>query len=342
MFSHPYRYIFITCLAVYTFLNTILCDVYYHFGITIAWYYALGTIFFVTLLTWEGNRLMERWVEQRVEPGVRRWKFVFCFFASGAVIGFAAAMLSVFVAGMVVHRYGWEDIKNPLKLNIIYAGLINLFFHLLNTINLLFNEYKNKREEAEVLRATTEQAQIQLLKNQINPHFLFNNLNVLSSMVIRDNPEANHFIEEFSKVYRYIINNQDKELVSLKTELEFVEPYLFLLKKRFTDGLSVSIDIPEKYKQFQVVPAAVQMLVENAIKHNVVSSSKRLHISIHGNGNNVLIVSNNIQPRKTVEDSRKIGLANIKQRYQIISGRNVEVFKTSECFQVHLPLLEVN
>lgn len=342
MFSHPYRYIFITCLALYTFLNTVLCDVYFHFGISIAWYYSLATIFLVTLFTWEGNRLVERWVKRQVDPAESRWKFVFSFFAAGVVIGFMAAGLSVWLTGTIVHKYGWDDIKNPLKLNIIYAGLINLFFHLLNTIQLLFTEYKNKRDEAEVLRATTEQAQIQLLKNQINPHFLFNNLNVLSAMVIKDNPEANHFIEEFSKVYRYIMNNQDKELVSLETEMQFVEPYLFLLKKRFTEGLTVTIDIEERYKQLQVVPAAVQMLVENAIKHNVVSSTKRLLISIQGNENGVLVVSNNLQPRKNVEDSRRIGLENIKQRYLVISGRNVEVYQTSESFQVHLPLLEVN
>ena len=329
-------------LALYTYFNTVLCDVYYHFNITIEWYYSLTTIFLVTLLTWEGNRWTESLIKRYISPSLHRWKFLFIFFISGMLIATAAAGIAVWLTGKIIHNYNWQQLVNPLKLNIIYAGLINLFFHLLNTILFFFNEYKQKRAEAETLRVAEEQARIQLLKNQVNPHFLFNNLNVLSAMVIRDNPDANKFIEEFSKVYRYILNTQDKELVSLYTELEFVEPYLYLLKKRFTEGLNISIDIPEQYKHFKVVPAALQLLVENAIKHNIVSRSKPLQISIHGNGNQTLVVSNNLQPRQTVEDSMRIGLQNIHKRYSIISGRNVEVIKTKETFQVLLPLLDLN
>jgi LytS/YehU family sensor histidine kinase len=196
--------------------------------------------------------------------------------------------------------------------------------------------------EVEDLRKVTTQAQIQLVKSQVNPHFLFNNLNVLSGMVIKNNPEANHFIEEFSKVYRYILNNQDKELVELKSELEFIRPYLFLLQKRFDEGLVIDIDIPEHYKNWHVVPAALQMLIENAIKHNIVSRNKPLYINIHANGNETLVVKNNLQPRKMVEPSTKIGLQNIKKRYEFISGRDIEVKKTETDFEVSLPLLNLN
>lgn len=342
MFSHRYRYLFITGLALYTFVNTVLCNVYYHFNINVNWYYSLTTIFLVTLFTWEGNRWIEPILKKKFNPLLNRWKYLFLFLGCGMLIAAGAAAAAVWLIGACIHDYTLDQILNPLKLNIIYGGLINLFFHLLNTILVFFTEYKKQREEAEALRAASEQAQIQLLKNQVNPHFLFNNLNVLSAMVIRDNPDANKFIEEFSKVYRYILNNQDKELVSLQTELDFVEPYLYLLKKRFTEGLHISISIPEHYKHFQLVPASLQLLVENAIKHNVVSRSKPLHIHIHGNGNQTLVVSNNLQPRQTVEDSMRIGLQNIHKRYSIISGRNVEVIKTKDTFEVLLPLLEVN
>lgn len=188
----------------------------------------------------------------------------------------------------------------------------------------------------------TAQAQVQLIKSQINPHFLFNNLNVLSGMVIKNNPEANHFIEEFSKVYRYILSNQDKELVELKSELEFITPYLFLLQKRFDEGLVISINIPEHYKTWHVVPAALQMLIENAIKHNIVSRNKPLHIDIHANGSQTLVVKNNLQPRQMVEPSTKIGLQNIKKRYELISGRDIDIKKTTTEFEVSLPLLNLN
>lgn len=342
MFSHRYRYLFITGIVLYTFLNTLLCDVYFYFNIRIEWYYSLLTIFLITLFSWEGNRLAEPFIRNFFPATANRWNFLVLFFATGLVITSVAAGLVVWIIGDWLHHYNGYQLRNPLKLNFIYGGLINLFFHLLNTIHVFFTEYKNKREEAEKLAEATEQARIQLLKNQINPHFIFNNLNVLSAMVIRDNPDANRFIEEFSKVYRYLLKNQDKELVPLSTELEFVEPYLYLLKRRFTEGLDISLEIPEKYLSYQVVPAALQLLVENAIKHNIVSRSKPLRISIHANGNNTLVVSNNIQRRQTVEISTQIGLQNINKRYAILSGRKLEIEQTNESFRVLLPLLEVN
>ena len=206
----------------------------------------------------------------------------------------------------------------------------------------IVREYRQKWSEAEELRRSSQQAQLQLIRSQVNPHFLFNNLNVLSGMVIKDNPEANHFIEEFSKVYRYILNNQQKELVELRAELDFVQPYLFLLGKRFEEGLEVNIRIADEYKNWHVVPAALQMLIENAIKHNVVSRQKPLHIDIHTNGNQTLVIKNNLQPRLLKEPSTRTGLQNIRKRYELISGKDVMVKEAEGYFEVSLPLLRLN
>jgi two-component system, LytTR family, sensor kinase len=181
-----------------------------------------------------------------------------------------------------------------------------------------------------------------LIKSQVNPHFLFNNLNVLSALVIQNHSEANRFIEEFSKVYRYILHNHDKELVDLKTELHYINPYLFLLKKRFGEGLQVSIDIPEIYERCLVIPAAIQMLIENAIKHNVVSSRRPLQVNLHVNGNNTVVVSNNRQAKQTVEISTEIGLKNIIKRYSFVSNREVLIRSETSAFTVELPLIIPN
>ncbi len=342
LFNHKYRYLFIAILSAYTFLNTVLCDVYYYFNIEIEWYYALLTISGITFLTWEGNRLIKPYFKRKFLAQKGKIHFLGFFFLAGNVVAPLSALLVVFFVGNIFHGYTWEQNSNPLKLNIIYASLINLFFHLLNAILFFFREYKRHWMEVEDLRKKTTQAQVQLVKSQINPHFLFNNLNVLSGMVIKNNPEANHFIEEFSKVYRYILSNQDKELVELKSELEFITPYLFLLQKRFDEGLVISINIPEHYKTWHVVPAALQMLIENAIKHNIVSRNKPLHIDIHANGSQTLVVKNNLQPRQMVEPSTKIGLQNIKKRYELISGRDIDIKKTATEFEVSLPLLNLN
>jgi LytS/YehU family sensor histidine kinase len=138
------------------------------------------------------------------------------------------------------------------------------------------------------------------------------------------------------------LNNHDKELVDVRTELNYVKPYIFLLEKRFAEGLHIEVNIPQEKENFYIIPASLQMLIENAIKHNVVSKNRPLHIDVHVNGNNTIIVSNNFQPRESVDSSTKIGLKNIIKRYLLVSGRKVEVYKDDSAFTVTLPLLTLN
>lgn len=342
MFANKYRYVFIIILAAYTYLNTVLCEVYKYFNIPIEWYVAFATITIITLLVWESSRLIEPFFKKLINRQKNKIKTLVLFFITGSLFTTLITIGVVFFVGMGLHNYSFKQTIIPLKLNLIYAWLANLLFHLLNAIKFYFTEYKTKWMEAEELKRISAQAELQLVKSQINPHFLFNNLNVLSALIMKNNEEANKFIEEFSKVYRYILNNHDKELVDIKTELEFIKPYIFLLQKRFDVGLDITIEVPEAYEKFYVIPASLQMLIENAIKHNVVSKAKPLHIDVHINGNNTIVVSNNLQLRQSVDNSTKIGLANIIKRYQLVSGKNVTVKNGSTDFTVALPLLTLN
>jgi len=342
MFAHRYRYLLIALLAAYTYLNTVLCEVYKYFKINIEWYYALLTICLVTLAVWELSRLLEPFFEKRLQGPTNKIKILILFFFTGSITATLLTAAIVFIMSMVLHNHSFTETIMPLKLNLIYAWLANLLFHLLNAVRFYFTEYKTKWIEAEELKRMTAQAELQLVKSQINPHFLFNNLNVLSTLVMKNNNEANRFIEEFSKVFRYMLNNHDKELVDIKTELNYIKPYIFLLEKRFAEGLDISLNIPESGEGFYIIPASLQMLIENAIKHNVVSKKKPLHIDVHLNGNNTLVVSNNLQLRQSVDYSTKIGLNNIIKRYLLVSGRKVEVYKDDVAFTVTLPLLTLN
>ncbi|MGG9964539.1 sensor histidine kinase [Ferruginibacter sp. SUN106] len=342
MFAHKHRYLFIVLLAVYTYLNTVLCEVYKYFHIEIEWYVAFGTIMAITLLTWESSRLLEPRFKKIFH--IREFKIstLAMFFIAGSILTTIITVGIVFFVSMVLHHYTVSESFIPLKLNLIYAWLANLLFHLLNAIKFYFTEYKTKWMEAEELKRISAQAELQLVKSQINPHFLFNNLNVLSALIMKNNNEANKFIEEFSKVYRYILTTHDKELVDIKTELNFIKPYIFLLGKRFAEGLEIVVDVPEAYEKFYVIPASLQMLIENAIKHNVVSKNKPLHIDVHVNGNNTIVVKNNLQLRESVDNSTKVGLNNIIKRYWLFSGQKVEVKNDNEAFTVTLPLLTLN
>jgi LytS/YehU family sensor histidine kinase len=229
-----------------------------------------------------------------------------------------------------------DEFPIAAKLCLLFALRINLFLHCLNAIKHFLNTSKQKELEAEALRATTAKAQLDAVRSQVNPHFLFNNLNVLSSLVMTQNKDANSFLESFSTVYRYVLKSQDKDIVKLSEEMEFMEPYLFLLQKRFGDGLNVQIDIPASSLHLKIVPMAMQMLLENAIKHNIVSVHQPLQVSICVR-NGQLVVSNRLQ-LKAADNSSGTGLKNISERYRLSTGKIITVEKTDDTFTVKLPL----
>lgn len=212
--------------------------------------------------------------------------------------------------------------------------VISLFFH---AVYFYKESQKNKIKEQKVI-AGTASAKFDALKNQLDPHFLFNSLNVLTSL-IEENPEnAQKFTTSLSKVYRYVLEQKSKELVTVDEELNFAKTYMSLLKMRFED--SIIFEIPDKASnpESKVVPLSLQLLLENAVKHNMVTSSKPLHIVIYEDGNH-LIVQNNLQPKQIVKKSSGVGLENIKQRYQLLSNKKVHINQREKDFVVAIPML---
>lgn len=182
-------------------------------------------------------------------------------------------------------------------------------------------------------------AQFEILKNQVNPHFLFNSLNVLSSLIYINKDSAAKFVRQLSKVYRYVLEYKDQEVISLLFELEFLDSYVFLLKTRFDQNLHIEIDIDKKHYQREIVPMALQLLFENAIKHNVISKLKPLSIKVFVDDNDNLVISNNLQRKSSVEHSSKIGLKSIKKRYNYLTDEKVVIEENKENFTVKLPLI---
>jgi len=184
------------------------------------------------------------------------------------------------------------------------------------------------------------QSQFDMLKNQVNPHFLFNSLNVLISLIKLDADLAEKFTEQLSKVYRYVLENKEKDLVTIETELDFLQSYIFLLKIRFNEKLQVKIDIANKYKEWKIIPLALQLLIENAIKHNTFSRKNPLEIKVFSDNNNLLNVRNNLQVRDTDYPSTGIGLKNITNRYELISDNKPVFERSEEEFIAKIPLLQ--
>jgi len=232
-------------------------------------------------------------------------------------------------AGFIVIR----DITERLKIEKELQHAKNELEKLNSQLEKRVKESSKRLTEAQTqlinLQKENLQSQFDVLKQQVNPHFLFNSLNVLTSLIKLEPDLAEKFSEQLSKVYRYVLENKDNELVDLNTELNFLDAYIFLLNIRFVDKLNVNLNIPEENRNDQIIPLAMQLLIENAIKHNVMSKSNPLVIDIFIDDNNYLNVINNLQERPSQIASTGVGLKNILNRYQLLK-LTIPTFKKTE------------
>lgn len=250
------------------------------------------------------------------------------------------------VSFILVTLYGWllGDVsldnlpwKTLFEYSLVPMGIALGFMALFTTRSWLL-EWRKSALEAEILRNEKLASQYQSLKDQLNPHFLFNSLNVLSNLVYESPDKSAAFIQKLSKIYRYVLEAQKEELMELEKEVSFAKNYLELQKIRFEDSLQFSIEIEDQ--NGLIPPLSLQLLLENAIKHNIISAENPLFIHIFRKQNE-LWISNTFQPKSSQpESSTGIGLQNIKMRYQLISAQEMEVIQTEDEFLVKLPILE--
>ncbi|RYH72831.1 histidine kinase [Flavobacteriaceae bacterium 144Ye] len=262
----------------------------------------------------------------------------------GLVGSVAITMLGLFIMNAfqyIVYRgESWEDFIALQSWNQYSFGLwitmtIVVIFHLV----YFYNRYQQNKVKEQKVIAGTATARFDALKNQLDPHFLFNSLNVLTSLIEENPDSAQRFTTSLSKVYRYVLEQKNKDLVTVDEELDFARTYMLLLKMRFEDSLT--FDIPEKASnpESKVVPLSLQLLLENAVKHNMVTSTKPLHIKIYEDANENLVVENNLQPKQIVKKSSGVGLENIKQRYQLLTTKKVYINQQANRFAVAIPML---
>ena len=202
-----------------------------------------------------------------------------------------------------------------------------------------YGKWREKMEETANLKKEQVELQFDLLKSQINPHFLFNSLNTLSSLIHDKPQQANAFLEELATVYRYLLRNNNKELCTVREEIIFILAYFHLLKTRYTEMIKLNISVEKQHFFKQIPSLSLQLLVENAVKHNVISASKPLSINIFYE-NNFLIVENNLQKKKNQISSNHIGLDNIISKYELLGKSNIEIVFTESIFKVGLPLID--
>lgn len=302
----------------------------------------LGSYAFFTLvsfLVWQGNVWLMHFIRKRYTWSFQQYhKIVISLFLvnivySGAI---SATLLSVW------RSYSKENIvhQSPVVSATLIIIIAACFITNIYEIIFLNREREDSRSRVEQLNIAKAQAELEALKNQIDPHFIFNSLNTLSFLITRDPQSARLYNDTLAKVYRYILSNKEKDLVLLKEEVEFISNYFYLLKIRFGDAISMVIEITDlSSEDFLIPPISMQALVENAIKHNEFNEKTPLTIQVSVSSS-YAIVKNVINLRTYTVPSSRIGLGNLDNRYKLITKRNIIIENNFKTFTVKLPIIK--
>jgi two-component system, LytTR family, sensor kinase len=296
-------------------------------------------LFFISIvllfISWEMLRAVHNWLNKRL-PFEKN-------LALRIIVQLIAGIVLAFIIRYGIYKFGEPFL--PFRLDSLFlastwaiyalavAGVNSIFF-----VRYFLGRWKDSLIREERLEKEKSQVQFDNLKNQLNPHFLFNALTSLNSLITENPLLAQQFLQQMSKVYRYVLQNKDKNFVSLATELDFIKNFVFLIETRFANALKIQFNILESAKEKAIVPVTLQILIENALKHNVVDIQKPLTVDVFTSGD-YLIVSNNLQLRNSVETSNKQGLENLKSLYGFLSDKPVIIEQGDQRFSVKVPLL---
>ena len=295
--------------------------------------------FIISAIIWIGNRAIMIWSRNRY-PMMEQLKkrlliqsllMLIYTLMAGVGVGYLLEEFSqIYRTGMSKTDVLIASINSSLFTTIAITAIYEVIY--------FSDQLRDSLTKSELLKREGLRAELNALKTQVNPHFLFNNLNTLCAIIPEDSQKAVQFVEQLSKVYRYILEVKEDKCIPLSEEIKILEAYAFLLKTRFGNNFNLSIDVPETMLQKEVVPFALQLLVENALKHNIVSKEQPLYITVKAI-NDELIIQNILQKKQQVENSTGIGLKNIRNRYGLITNRIIAVTETPQFFTVVLPLI---
>lgn len=300
----------------------------------LAWSYA------ITFTQWTGAALINYLLDRRIKwidkPVLRSVLGILVLVVYSAVAFITVKYLMFFL------KYGRlpDDQWQFTATSSLSAVLISFIISLIFTAVGFFKAWKRSNEREQNLKAEMMAYKYESLRNQINPHFLFNSFNVLSDLVYADQAMAVKFINQLSDLFRYVLDSRDKELVPLQDELAFMHSYIYLLKTRFEDKLKLEMDLKTDAGEL-IVPMTLQMLVENAVKHNEVSEAFPLQISISRSAD-YLDVENSLRIKKVGDDSKNTGLKNIIQQFSFFTDRPIEISNANGMFRVRVPILKTS
>ncbi len=294
--------------------------------------YLLLVITFLCSALWFANYLLERYVIDRIKvvhPLISQ--FVLSIFLVVLIASISVLTTSSFLG------QPFNFIQQNILLTTGFLFRVNLFLNTVNAVYFFNTRYREKELEAEKLKTATISARYEALNNQVNPHFLFNSLNTLSTLIHIDVKKADTFLQKLSEIYRYMLRTRSEELVVLDEELKFLKDYIELLSIRFGDTLKVELAITEDQKEHLLPPTVLQLLLENVVKHNYFTTTSPVHVSINSDEDGI-VIENTLQKKKSKESSFGIGLQNITERYGFFD-KHVNIEEDDQFFKVCIPLI---
>lgn len=297
-----------------------------------------ANLFFIltSFAIWSGSSWMHGKIRSLYAPLSNPFsKIATMTFAEG-IFGACIGSLSAFLwLEFSREPFNWDNIWKFIILCVMAVIVFTLIYEIL----FLSKERELDTRKVRQLDRERSQAELQALTNELDPHFIFNSLNAMNHLILNNPTQAHRFNNKLAQVYKYILINRVRELVSLENELEFIDNYFFLLQIRHDNKLQLTSDLGDNYKSVMIPPCALQILMENAIKHNEFTDANPLKIKIAMNGH-FLKVSNNVKPKPYSVSSTGIGLRNLSSRYKIICKKDIVIENNRENFTVKLPLIK--
>jgi len=294
--------------------------------------------FALSIVLWEGNRHINSFFDNRLSwDEFPIWRVLLHLMA---IVLFSGIVNYCFITCCYRGIVSSEISRVEFGYYYFIVFVISVLYSAIFSGEHFYKNWKNSLLVAEELKRQNILAQYESLKDQVNPHFLFNSINTIAGLIEEDKDLAIAYCEHFGKIYRYILEHRNDELVSLQSELNIFENHAFLLKGRFRDNIKIIVNIDDNDKTKYIPPLTLQMLLENAVKHNVISKEQPLTIQVDSNDGKALIFKNNLQRKNTPKNSTRVGLDNLKKRYLVFAQKEVEVMTENGDFIVKIPLLE--
>ena len=302
------------------------------------WIYSFPVVVVQGLASWYLHILAMHWLRV-VFPDIRQTVRRLVILAITHIVLTTLTFAMLFFAYDATGFLGYELDPGQLKISVLVAIALTMVATTSWEADYTFKRWKESVAEKQIVQQLTIQHEFETLKGQVNPHFLFNCFNTLSSLITEDPERAEVFLNELSKVYRYLLRNNESGLSTLQNELKFIQSYFQLLKTRHGDAVQFQVEVDKRYESYLLPSLSLQLLVENAVKHNVLSRNKPLAIDIFTMAGNKLAVNNNLQRRTVKGPSNRIGLDNIRAKYELLEQPGFQVLEDARNFTVILPLI---